>query len=238
MRDGSSGFIPPSPQPENQAEAYATNRTPSLVLASASPRRRDLLGLLGIPFTVAASGADETPPPGATPEQAAELLAVAKARSVAVRHPGAFVLGADTVVTVDGLILGKPRDAREGARLLRLLSGRAHRVPTGVALIAPDGTTRSLVETATVTMRPYTDVAISAYLATDEPWDKAGAYAVQGAGGALVAAVTGCYTTVVGLPLCRVAAFLRDAGFNLPANPAARCQPQRLCVFSPVATAI
>lgn len=238
MRDGSAGITLPSPRPERQAVVCATNRTPSLVLASASPRRRDLLGLLGIPFTIAASGTDETPPPGAPPEQAAELLAVAKARSVAARHPGVFVLGADTVVTVDGLILGKPRDAREGAWLLRLLSGRAHRVPTGVALIAPDGTVRSLVETATVTMRPYTDVAISAYLASDEPWNKAGAYAVQGAGGALVAAVAGCYTTVVGLPLCRVAALLRDAGFNVPTNPAARCQPQRQCVFSPVVTAI
>lgn len=208
---------------------------PALVLASASPRRRALLGLLGIPFTIDASGADETPPPGATPETVAESLAVAKARAVAARHPGAFVLGADTVVTVDGLVLGKPRDARDGARLLRLLSGRAHRVLTGVALIAPDGAARSLVETATVTMRPYTDVAIAAYLATDEPWDKAGAYAVQGAGGALVAAVAGCYTTVVGLPLCRVAALLHDAGFFLPQNPTEGCVPGQRCARSPAA---
>ncbi len=161
----------------------------------------------------------------------AELLALAKAREVAARHPGAYVLGSDTVVTVDGLVLGKPEDAADGVRLLRLLRGRAHRVPTGVALIAPDGTARSLVETATVTMHPYTDVAIGAYLATDEPYDKAGAYAVQGAGGALVAAVEGCYTTVVGLPLCRVAMLLRDAGFMIRKNPVTGCKAPSRCVF-------
>lgn len=206
---------------------------PPLVLASASPRRRELLGLLGIPFFIDASGADETPPAGTSPEKVAELLALAKAREVAVRHPGAFVLGADTVVTVDGLVLGKPRDAADGARLLRLLRGRAHRVPTGVALIAPDGSARSLVETATVTMHPYTDVAIAAYLATDEPYDKAGAYAVQGTGGTLVASVAGCYTTVVGLPLCRVAVLLRDAGFTLPTDPTMACDPGSVCALTP-----
>ncbi len=206
---------------------------PSLVLASASPRRRELLGLLGIPFIIDASGTDETPPAGASPEQVAELLAFAKAREVAARHPGAFILGADTVVTVEGLVLGKPRDAADGTRLLRLLRGRAHWVPTGVALIAPDGSARSLVETATVTMHPYTDQAIAAYLATDEPYDKAGAYAVQGAGGALVASVEGCYTTVVGLPLCRVAMLLRDAGFVLPTTPTTACDPGRACALMP-----
>lgn len=206
---------------------------PSLVLASASPRRRELLGLLGIPFIIDASGADETPPAGVSPEDVAELLALAKAREVAARHPGAFVLGADTVVTVDGLIFGKPRDVTDGTRLLRLLRGRPHRVPTGVALLVPDGTARSLVETATVTMHPYTDLAISAYLATDEPYDKAGAYAVQGAGGALVAAVKGCYTTVVGLPLCRVVLLLRDAGFILPTNPTITCDPGNVCALVP-----
>lgn len=205
---------------------------PLLVLASASPRRRELLALLGIPFTIDASGADETPPAGASPEEVAELLALAKAREVAARHPGAYVLGSDTVVTVDGLILGKPEDAADGVRLLRLLRGRAHRVPTGVALIAPDGTARSLVETATVTMHPYTDLAIGAYLATDEPYDKAGAYAVQGAGGALVAAVEGCYTTVVGLPLCRVVVLLRDAGFIPPADPTTACDPGKACALA------
>jgi septum formation protein len=129
------------------------------------------------------------------------------------------------------LILGKPADAADAARMLRLLRGRTHQVPTGVACIAPDGREMSLVETATVTMHPFTEVAIGAYLATDEPFGKAGAYAVQGAGGALVAAVEGCYTTVVGFPLCRVAALLRTAGYPLTADLTAECDPRIRCVF-------
>ncbi|MGI8687194.1 MAG: Maf family protein [Thermomicrobiales bacterium] len=206
---------------------------PPLVLASGSPRRRALLGLLGLSFLVDPSGAGEVAPAGMTAEEVARFLALLKAREVAARHPGAYILGADTLVTVDGLILGKPIHTADAARMLRLLRGRAHRVPTGVALIAPDGTETALVETATVTMHPYTEVAISAYLATDEPFDKAGAYAVQGAGGALVASVEGCYTTVVGFPLCRVAVLLRDAGFALPTNPMTGCAPGYSCAMGP-----
>lgn len=206
---------------------------PSLVLASGSPRRRELLALLGVDFIVDPSGADETPPAGAMAEKVARFLALVKAREVAARHPGAYILGADTLVAVDDLILGKPVDAADAARMLRLLRGRAHRVPTGVALIAPDGTETVLVETATVTMHPYTEIAIGAYLSTGEPFDKAGSYAVQGAGGALVASVEGCYTTVVGFPLCRVMALLRDAGFVLSANPASGCVPGQSCALNP-----
>ncbi|MDQ2786192.1 MAG: Maf family protein [Chloroflexota bacterium] len=206
---------------------------PPLVLASSSPRRRALLDLLGPSFIVDPSGADEAVPTGATPEEVARFLALLKAREVAARYPGAYILGADTLVTVDNLILGKPTDTADAARMLRLLCGRAHRVPTGVALIAPDGAETARVETATVTMHPYTEVAISAYLATGEPFDKAGSYAVQGAGGALVASVAGCYTTVVGFPLCRVAALLRDAGFALPATPPVGCQPGKFCAMNP-----
>jgi len=214
-----------------------SDRSP-LVLASGSPRRRELLGLLGIPFVVDPSGADETPPAGAMPEEVARVLALVKAREVAARHPGAYILGADTLVAVDDLILGKPVDATDAARMLRLLRGRAHRVPTGVALIAPDGTETALVEAATVTMHPYTEIAIGAYLSTGEPFDKAGSYAVQGAGGALVAAVEGCYTTIVGLPLCRVAALLRDTGFSLSGFPTVDCVPGHSCVFNPHAKEI
>lgn len=206
---------------------------PPLILASGSPRRRELLGLLGIPFLVDPSGADETPPAGATPEVVAQLLALLKAREVAARHPGAYILGADTVVAIDDLILGKPVDSAGAARMLRLLRGRTHQVPTGVALIAPDGRETALVETAMVTMHPYTEVAISAYLATGEPFDKAGSYAVQGAGGALVATVAGCYTTVVGFPLCRVAMLLRAAGFAVSEDPTLGCMPDRFCALNP-----
>jgi septum formation protein len=205
----------------------------SLILASGSPRRRELLGLLGVPFTVDPSGADETPPTGQMPAAVARHLALVKAREVATRHPGAYVLGADTLVAVDDLILGKPADATDAAQMLRVLCGRAHRVPTGVALIVPDGTETAIVETAIVTMHAFTDIAISSYLATGEPFDKAGSYAVQGAGGALVASVQGCYTTVVGLPLCRVAALLRGAGLALAPDPTTSCQPGRTCVFNP-----
>ncbi len=209
------------------------NDQPLLILASGSPRRRELLGLLDLPFMVDPSGADEVPPAGVNPEAVAQSLAIVKARAVAARHPSAYVLGADTLVTVDGLILGKPTDTADAARMLRRLRGRAHRVPTGVALIAPDGTETARVETATVTMHPYTEVAISAYLSTGEPFDKAGSYAVQGAGGALVASVEGCYTTVVGFPLCRVAALLRDAGFAFPTDPAFGCASGRSCALNP-----
>ncbi|MCA1666432.1 MAG: Maf family protein [Thermomicrobia bacterium] len=167
-----------------------------LVLASGSPRRRELLGLLGLTCIIDPSGADETPPAGATPETTVQSLAL----------------------------------------VLRLLRGRTHRVPTGVALIAPDGAETVFVETATVTMHPYTEVAIGAYLSTGEPFDKAGSYAVQGAGGALVAAVEGCYTAVVGLPLCRVAARLRDAGFAVNADLTAGCTPGHSCVLNPRGT--
>jgi septum formation protein len=209
------------------------NARPPLVLASGSPRRRDLLDRLGIPFLVDPSGADETQPAETTPEAVTRHLALVKAREVAARHPGAYILGADTLVTVDGLILGKPVDTADGARMLRLLRGWAHRVPTGVALIAPDGTETALVETATVTMHPYTEVAIGAYLSTGEPFDKAGSYAVQGAGNALVASVEGCYTTVVGLPLCRVIALLQDAGFSIPTNVTVGCNPDQFCALNP-----
>ena len=205
---------------------------PPLILASGSPRRRELLGLLGLPFRVDPSGADETPPAGATPEVVAQSLALIKAREVAARHRGAYILGADTLVTVDGLILGKPMDTADAARMLRLLRGRTHQVPTGVALIAPDGAETALVETATVTMHPYTEVAISAYLSTGEPFDKAGSYAVQGAGGALVASVVGCYTTVVGFPLCQVAMLLREAGFTVSVGPTADCVPGQICLLN------
>lgn len=205
---------------------------PPLILASGSPRRRELLGRFGVPFTINASGVDETPPPDATPPAVAEYLGRLKARDVAARHPGAFVLGADTLVTIDGLILGKPRDRADAARMLRLLRGRAHQVATGVALVTPGGETHTLVEVATVTMHPFTDVTISAYLATDEPYDKAGSYAAQGAGSALVAAIAGCYTCVVGLPVCRVAALLRAASYPLPTDPATACVPGQFCALA------
>jgi septum formation protein len=190
------------------------------VLASASPRRRALLGRLGLPFEVVPSDADETPPPGLGPEAAAIELALAKARAVADRRPGQVVIGADTIVAVEGAMLGKPRDDDEAAVMLRRLRGRWHTVSTGVAVVRDNRSCRDVV-TAHVRMHDYTDEAIARYVASGEPRDKAGAYAVQGLGGALVAEVQGSELTVVGLPLRRLAELLRECGVALPVDPAA-----------------
>lgn len=172
-----------------------------LVLASASPRREELLRQLGLPFTVVPSRLPEEPPSG-SPEESARGLALAKARAVAGRVGTGAVLGADTLVALTGTILGKPRDADDARRMLRALRGRRHEVITGVALVeAPAGRESSAAVVTGVQMRQYGEAEIDAYVASGEPFDKAGGYAVQGLGGALVVRVDGCYTNVVGLPL-------------------------------------
>jgi septum formation protein len=186
-----------------------------LILASASPRRRELLGRLGIPFRVIPSDVTEAARAGESPAAYALRVAREKALDVAHRHPGCWVLGADTIVTVDGQILGKPRDAADGHRMLTLLSGRAHQVMTAFVLVGRTGTVfASQVVTSQVAFRPLTDEQIHAYLATGEPFDKAGAYAVQGRGATLVERVEGSYTNVVGLPMDEVRDTLRAAGVS------------------------
>ena len=176
------------------------SRPPSLVLASASPRRQELLAQLGIAFTVLPSHIPEEHP-AAPPTEAIAAVALAKARAVALRlSADAVVLGADTEVVLDGRLLGKPRDAADAARILRELRGRDHEVITGVALVA-SGREEATAVTTRVTMRDYSDAEIEAYVATGEPLDKAGAYGVQGLGASLVAQVDGCLTNVVGLPI-------------------------------------
>jgi septum formation protein len=176
---------------------------PALVLASASPRRQELLARLGVPFTVAPSRIPEIHPPG-PPAQALVAVALDKARAVARRWTAgrAVVLGADTEVVLDGHYMGKPRDAADAVRILTELSGRTHEVITGVALVEVPGE-REATEAVTtrVTMAAATSEEIAAYVATGEPLDKAGGYAVQGLGGRLVAQVDGCLTNVVGLPV-------------------------------------
>jgi len=174
-----------------------------LVLASQSPRRRQLLARLGLTFRVAPSGAPEDLPEGVEPGPAAEALARLKAEVVAVEHPDAVTLAADTVVVLDGDLLGKPEDAADAARMLRLLSGRTHTVHTGIALVyPPDGRSVSTFESTAVTFAPLTDGEIAAYVATGSPMDKAGAYGIQDDLGALfVEGVAGDYYNVVGLPL-------------------------------------
>jgi septum formation protein len=148
------------------------------------------------------------------PEAFAQGLAMAKAVSVAPGRPGALVLAADTIVVLDGEVLGKPADAAEAARMLRRLAGREHLVHTGMAMTAPDGAGASGVESTEVTIRPLSGDEIEAYVATGEPLDKAGAYGIQGLGAALVEGVRGCYFNVMGFPVTRFRALLGELGYT------------------------
>ncbi len=189
-----------------------------LVLASASPRRRELLAQAGFPFEVESRPVDETRQPGEAPEIYVQRLAVEKAEAVfrarkemTVAHdPSLLVLGADTVVVCAEEVLGKPADDEDAFRMLRLLSGRTHRVLTGVCLISTAGV-ETAVESTLVTMRPVSDEEIQAYIATGGPRDKAGAYAIQGQAGRWIPRIEGCYFNVVGLPLARVSAMVEAA---------------------------
>jgi septum formation protein len=171
---------------------------PRVILASQSPRRRDLLSLVGIAHDVQPADIDESYRPGETPRQHAERLARGKA--TAIDAPEAVVIGSDTIVVVDGDVLGKPRDRAHAAQMLRRLSGRSHVVMTGVA-VSWRGRTVSGVEETGVTFRQLDDAAIERYIDTGEPMDKAGAYGIQGYGATIVARVDGDYFAVMGLAL-------------------------------------
>ena len=187
-----------------------------LILASASPRRRELLGYFGLPFEVVPAQGPETPPADAGAEETVRYLSLRKARQVAENHPGALVLGADTVVEADGVILGKPRDEADAGRMLRLLSGREHRVYTGVSLVKGGaGYERTDTAMTRVFFREMTDAEIDAYIATGEPMDKAGAYGYQGRAGMYIERIEGDFFNVVGLPLCLLGNMLSEAGVKL-----------------------
>ena len=194
----------------------------ALTLASASPRRRELLQLLGLDYDVAVSGVDETPGEGEdTPERIAESLALRKARAVAAERASGIVLGADTVVALDGVVFGKPEDAAEAEATLRALRGRSHSVITGVAVVdAATGESASAFDATRVTMREYTDEEVAAYIASGNPMDKAGAYAAQDASFHPAAAIEGCWTNVIGLPLCRVRSMFAERGVETTAGSA------------------
>jgi septum formation protein len=201
-----------------QEEATAAQEMPPLLLASSSPRRREILGRLGIPFRIVPADLDEdgfaAAFQGSFPDLV-EALAVEKARAVAAREPdfGGLILASDTTVMLDGEMLSKPVDKAEAGRMLRRLRGRAHRVATGVALYdGRDGVLLSGQRSTVVWMRDYSDEEITAYVATGDPLDKAGAYAVQHEIFHPVERVEGCYLTVVGLPLCLVTRLLRERG--------------------------
>ena len=193
---------------------YCLTPGSGLVLASASPRRREMLTHLGLYFRLAPAHIDENLLPGESAAQAAQRLAAAKAAAVRVA-PNDTVLAADTLVVLDHEIMGKPQDAEEAARMLRKLSGAQHEVLTGYCLLNDSGQKVGLGRSL-VTFRDLSDAEIAAYVATGEPMDKAGAYAVQGLGGALVKQVSGSYTNVVGLPLAAVIEMLLDQGIIQP----------------------
>ncbi len=189
-----------------------------IVLASGSPRRRELLARLGLPFAVEVSDEPEIVDPTLPPERLVLALAERKARAVAARHAAGLVVGGDTVVVLAGEVLGKPRDDADAAAMLGRLAGRSHEVWTGLAVVdAESGRVERHAVPSTLRFRPLSPAEIAAYVATGEGRDKAGAYAIQGAGGGLVETLFGCWTNVVGLPLCETAALLRRFGVAIPA---------------------
>ena len=188
----------------------------NIILASASPRRRELLERIGITdFTVAAPNVDESVEPGLSPADIVETLSLRKARAAAKNFgPDELILAADTVVALDGAVLGKPRDGDDAFAMLSALSGRENRVYTGVTVLRGDKVITQHEETA-VTFRELSPDEIWGYIATGEPLDKAGAYGIQGVGALLVSSIRGDYSNVMGLPLFRLGQILRDFGLDL-----------------------
>lgn len=184
-----------------------------MILASGSPRRRELLTNLGVTFEVVVSGEDEDSPE-TNPEKLAGDLGLLKARSVANLHPDAVVIAADTVVAAGEELLAKPADAAENAAFIRKLAGRTHQVFTGVTVISPSGTF-SGVERTDVEFRPLTEKEVQFYAASGEGLDKAGGYGIQGVGMGLVSRVNGDYSNIVGFPLALVMRLLRRAGVTV-----------------------
>ena len=175
-----------------------------IVLASASPRRRELFGLIGYSFEVRVSSADESIASGLSRKEAVEILAKRKAEAVFAERPDDIVIGADTIVVADDRILGKPVDEDDAKRMLRSLSGRKHWVYTGVNILSKERS-ESFVSATEVEFYPLSDEMISTYVSTREPMDKAGAYGIQGRGAVLVKGISGDYYTVVGLPVAELA---------------------------------
>ncbi len=183
-----------------------------IVLASASPRRKELLAGLGLEFEIKTGDADETIPAGMHPEEAVCLLAERKARAAAEAHsisPDTLVISADTVVFYEGEILGKPRDAADASRMLHALSGSVHQVCTGIAL-SKDGRTVSRPVTTDIVFRELSDEEIDAYVKTGEPLDKAGAYGIQARASMFVTAIRGDYFATVGLPICPLVTLAKE----------------------------
>lgn len=197
--------------------------TNALILASKSPRRRQLLAAIGLSFTVDAADVDEIALPGEPPDALVCRLCRAKAAAVIVRHPRAVVLAADTLVVLDGDLLGKPADAFEATAMLRRLRARTHQVYTAIC-VATDAGLDSRLSISDVTMRPYSDEEIARYVSSGDPLDKAGSYAIQHPLFSPVQAWAGCYAAIMGLPLRLARDMLKDAGIEVGGDVAAVCK--------------
>ncbi|MBM3189185.1 MAG: septum formation protein Maf [Chloroflexi bacterium] len=197
---------------------------PRLILASASPRRRQLLAALGLAFDVVAADVDEAPRDDESPADLARRLALSKAQAVASDRPAALILAADTLVVIDGQVLGKPSSPDEAFEMLARLRNRQHLVISGLAIQSPTPPRQWVEAICTpVLMRDYTDAEIRHYVSTGDPMDKAGAYAIQHDGFRPIARLDGCYTNVMGLPLCHVYRCLEGFGVAAPVHPLDRC---------------
>jgi septum formation protein len=189
-----------------------------LILASSSPRRAEILRDAGIAFEIRAANVEETPLPSENAESMVARLAESKARAVAESldpNISAIVIGADTAVELDGKIFGKPCDAEDAHRMITALSGRTHKVLTGICVLRlPDKFTKSAVESTAVTFAPLAPSEIESYVASGEPFDKAGGYAIQGLAGRYIPGIEGCYFNVVGLPLARLYALLKELAWQ------------------------
>lgn len=196
----------------------------NLILASNSPRRKELLSLLGWPFEVIPADIDESRQSGESPEKYVRRLACQKAKAVAAQQEG-LVIAADTIVVDGDELLGKPADAAEVRRMLKQLRSRSHQVYTGIAMVDTEtGRTFDDVCRTDVLMRDYSDAEIDVYIATGDPLDKAGAYAIQHSGFHPVEGLTGCFASVMGLPLCHLVVGLRRFGLEIPEDMPKRCQ--------------
>ncbi len=198
---------------------------PTLILASSSPRRRDFVQLLRIPFQIHIADIDETRRNGESPTDLVARLSCEKARAVTQRFPGTIVIGADTIVVLEGDVLGKPVDAADAADMLRRLRDCVHHVYSSITVVDGDGPAHlTAVSDSLVWMRPYTDAEIAAYVASGDPLDKAGAYGIQHAGFHPVARLRGCFAGVMGLPLCHLSGLLEQMGLSIEINVPAACQ--------------
>ncbi len=192
---------------------------PALILASTSPRRQELLTLLGVPFKIHSPSCDEIPSSIHSPSQQAKQFALDKAQSVSNEHPTYLILGSDTVIEIDGILLGKPENLQDAERMLRLLRGKIHHVHTGVALMQEStNLCENFVETARVWIKDFDEKELEDYLNSRESLGKAGAYSIQGEGARMIEKIEGDYPTIVGLPLRKTAHLLEQEGIVL-SNP-------------------